>query len=52
MKNEKEKAKEKEREKTKSNPIDRAKNFAQTLSNKIKHKKATGERTRGFVKVR
>lgn len=50
MENEKEKAKEKEREKTKSNPIDRAKNFAQTLSNKIKHKKATGERTRGFVK--
>ena len=46
MKNEK----EKETEKTKSNPIDKAKAVAQTLADKIKRKKATGERTRGVVK--
>lgn len=46
MKNEK----EKETEKTRSNPIDKAKVVAQTLADKIKHKKATGERTRGAVR--
>lgn len=46
MKNEK----EKEKEKPKSNPIDKAKAVAQTLVDKIKHKKATGERTRSAVR--
>ena len=39
-----------ENEKVKSNPIDRAKTIAEVLSNKIKKKKITGERTRGVVK--
>lgn len=41
MKNEKEK---------RNNPIDKAKSIAEVLSNKIKKKKITGERTRGVVK--
>lgn len=39
-----------EKEKAKSNPIDKAKAVAQTLADKIKHKKATSERTRGAVR--
>lgn len=39
-----------ENEKAKSNPIDKAKSIAEVLSNKIKKKKITGERTRGVVK--
>lgn len=41
MKNEKEKG---------SNPLDRAKAIAEALTDKIKKKKVTGERTRGAVK--
>lgn len=39
-----------EKEKGRSNPIDKAKSIAEVLSNKIKKKKITGERTRGAVK--
>lgn len=39
-----------EKEKKRSNPLDKAKELAQTFSDKLKHKKATRERTRGRIK--
>lgn len=39
-----------EKEKGRSNPLDRAKELAQTFSDKLKHKKVTKERTRDSVK--
>lgn len=40
-----------EKEKAKSNPIDRAKEFVQTLLDRLNHKKVTKERTRDRVKL-
>lgn len=40
-----------EKEKERDNLIDRAKALAQALSDKIRKKKITGERTRGVVKL-
>ena len=42
---------EKEKEKEKDNLINRAKALAQTLTDKIRKKKITGEQTRGTVKL-
>jgi hypothetical protein len=40
-----------EKEKKRSNPLDRAKGLAQTFSDKLKHKKATRERTIGLSSI-
>ena len=40
-----------EKEKERDNLIDRAKALTQALSDKIRKKKITGERTRGVVKL-